>query len=94
MDTENEINVLKEYCNSIGIKVSKSTHWSDGGEGAKDLAKNVVEICDKSDQNNRSPRLNVITVAPEKIIPKNWFIGMKCVKILNNIVGKRLYGKR
>lgn len=26
---------------------------------------------DKSDQNNRSPRLNVITVAPEKIIPKN-----------------------
>ena len=52
MDTENEINVLKEYCNSIGIKVSKSTHWSDGGEGAKDLAKNVVDICDKSDVNN------------------------------------------
>ena len=52
MDTENEINVLKEYCNSIGIKVSKCTHWSDGGEGAKDLAQNVVEICDNSDQNN------------------------------------------
>ena len=51
-DTENEINVLKEYCNSIGIKVSKSTHWSDGGEGAKALAQNVVEICEKSNQDN------------------------------------------
>ncbi len=52
MDTENEINVLKEYCNSIGVKVSKCTHWADGGEGTKDLAKNVVEICEKSDFNN------------------------------------------
>jgi Formyltetrahydrofolate synthetase len=51
MDTENEINVLKEYCNSIGVKVSKCTHWADGGEGTKDLAKNVVEICEKSDLN-------------------------------------------
>ena len=52
MDTENEINVLKEYCTSIGIKVSKCTHWSDGGKGAEDLAKNVVEICDKSNKND------------------------------------------
>mgnify|MGYP001162522251 FL=1 len=52
MDTENEIKILKEYCNSIGVKVSKCTHWSDGGEGTKDLAKNVVDICDKSDQSN------------------------------------------
>ena len=52
MDTDNEINALKEYCNSIGVKVSKCTHWADGGEGTKDLAKNVVEICDKSDKKN------------------------------------------
>tara|TARA_Y100001960_G_scaffold81406_1_gene86824 strand:- start:1368 stop:2732 length:1365 start_codon:yes stop_codon:yes gene_type:complete len=49
MDTENEIKILKEYCENIGIKVNKCTHWSDGGEGTKDLAKNVVEICDNSD---------------------------------------------
>ena len=24
------------------------THWSDGGKGTKDLAKNVVEICNKN----------------------------------------------
>ena len=47
MDTENEIKILKEYCDSIGVKVSKCTHWSDGGEGTKDLAKKVVEIAEK-----------------------------------------------
>ena len=52
MDTENEIKILKEYCENIGVQVSKCTHWSDGGEGTKDLAKNVVEICDNSDPKN------------------------------------------
>ena len=52
MDTENETKLLMEYCNNIGVKVSKCTHWSDGGEGTKELAKNVVEICDRSNSNN------------------------------------------
>ena len=52
MDTENEIKILKEYCENFGVKVSKCTHWSDGGEGTKDLARHVVEICDNSDPKN------------------------------------------
>ena len=28
-----------------GVKASKCTHWSNGGEGAIELAENVVEIC-------------------------------------------------
>ena len=48
IDTENEIKRLKEYCDKIGIKVSICTHWADGGEGTKDLANTVVDICDKS----------------------------------------------
>tara|TARA_B100000427_G_scaffold309188_1_gene298005 strand:+ start:402 stop:2084 length:1683 start_codon:yes stop_codon:yes gene_type:complete len=52
MDSENEIKILKEYCENIGVKVSKCTHWSDGGEGTKDLAKKVVEICDNSNPKN------------------------------------------
>ena len=48
MDTENEIKSLEEYCNKIGVKVSKCTHWSEGGEGTKDLAKKVTEIADNS----------------------------------------------
>ena len=51
-DTDNEIKVLKEYCDSIGVQVSKCTHWSDGGEGTKDLAKKVVEISENSNPDN------------------------------------------
>ncbi len=29
----------------MGVKVSLCTHWSDGGNGAKDLANNVVDLC-------------------------------------------------
>tara|TARA_B100001029_G_C15013277_1_gene425629 strand:- start:139 stop:1314 length:1176 start_codon:yes stop_codon:yes gene_type:complete len=52
MDTENEIKVLKEYCNNLNVKVSECTHWANGGEGAKDLAKKVVEISESSNPDN------------------------------------------
>ena len=52
MDTDNETNALEEYCNKIGVKVSKCTHWSNGGEGTKDLAKKVTEIADNSNSKN------------------------------------------
>ena len=45
-DTEKEMNILLDFCNTQGVKASKCTHWSDGGEGTKELAQNVSEICD------------------------------------------------
>ena len=49
-DTDNEMNTLLEFCNNQGVKASKCTHWSNGSEGTKELAKNVTEICEnKSD---------------------------------------------
>ena len=50
-DTENEIKIIRNYCSELGVKVSICTHWSDGGDGTKDLANNVVELCKK---NNKS----------------------------------------
>ena len=52
MDTEKETKTLEEYCKNLGVKVSKCTHWSDGGAGTKDLAKKVVEVCESSNLNN------------------------------------------
>ncbi len=49
-DTESEVKIIKDYCSKIGVKVSLCTHWSDGGNGTKDLANNVVELCKKSDK--------------------------------------------
>ncbi len=47
-DTEEEINALKEAIKNSGIKskVILSNHWGDGGNGIKELAVEVVDICD------------------------------------------------
>ena len=47
-DTDNEVNALIDFCKKLNVKASLCTHWSNGSEGTKDLAKNVVEICDNS----------------------------------------------
>jgi len=52
LDTESEIKTVSDFCNKLGVKVSTSSHWSDGGKGAEDLAKNVVEACDKTISDN------------------------------------------
>ena len=36
----------------MGIKISLCTHWSNGGEGTKDLAMNVVDACKKNKKEN------------------------------------------
>ena len=48
-DTDNEVKIIQEKCSKLGVKASLCTHWSDGGNGTKDLAKNIVELCEKSD---------------------------------------------
>ncbi len=52
LDTQNEIKTIKDFCKEIGIQVSVSTHWANGGKGAKDLAKKVIQICKKSKPKN------------------------------------------
>ena len=45
-DTDAEVELLKSKAESMGAKVVVSKHWADGGAGAEDLAKTVVEIVD------------------------------------------------
>ena len=45
-DTDNEMKTLLEFCETQGVKASKCTHWSNGGEGTKELAQIVSDICD------------------------------------------------
>ena len=35
----------------MGVKASLCTHWSNGGEGAKELASHVVDLIDKKEAN-------------------------------------------
>jgi len=45
-DTEKEMKTLLDFCKTQGVKASKCTHWSNGSDGTKELANNVVKICE------------------------------------------------
>ncbi|MDB4185254.1 formate--tetrahydrofolate ligase [Candidatus Pelagibacter sp.] len=47
-DTDNEVKALIEFCDTIGVKASLCTHWANGGEGTKELASHVAELCEKN----------------------------------------------
>lgn len=42
-DTEEELRTVKEFCESLGVRCSVVSVWSDGGAGAEELARLVVE---------------------------------------------------
>ncbi|MDC1113239.1 formate--tetrahydrofolate ligase [Candidatus Pelagibacter sp.] len=48
-DTDNEVKALIEFCDKIGVKASLCTHWANGGEGTRELANNVAELCEKNE---------------------------------------------
>ncbi|MFH1158547.1 MAG: formate--tetrahydrofolate ligase [Pseudomonadota bacterium] len=46
-DTAAEVEKIKDRMARLGVSVVLATHWADGGKGAVDLAKTVVETCGK-----------------------------------------------
>jgi len=49
-DSQEEIDLVKERCNDLGVNVVLSQVWAKGGEGGIDLAKEVVRLC--QEENN------------------------------------------
>ena len=47
LDTDKEIDKVTQFCEQKGILASISKHWEKGGEGAINLANDVVELCEK-----------------------------------------------
>ncbi|HFD11097.1 MAG TPA: formate--tetrahydrofolate ligase [Crenotrichaceae bacterium] len=45
-DTDAEIQLLKSKVQALGVRVEVCTHWADGGAGAEDLARSVLDIVD------------------------------------------------
>ncbi len=46
-DTQEEIDLVKKECLSLGVNTVLSNVWAEGGNGAIDLAKEVVRIAEK-----------------------------------------------
>jgi len=50
-DTENERKILQEKSDQLQVPIVSSTHWADGGKGAKELAETVVKVIDEAENN-------------------------------------------
>ena len=46
-DTEAEHSLLRERIGALGVAVHTARHWAEGGQGAADLARDVVRLCDQ-----------------------------------------------
>jgi len=71
-DTDQEIKALIDYCKTLNVKATLCTHWSNGGEGTKELANDVVKLCEKGENKfkflyeNKTPLFKKIeTIAKE-----------------------------
>ena len=46
-DTKAEMDLVTDRIGKLGARVVVATHWADGGKGAAELARIVVELCDQ-----------------------------------------------
>ncbi len=49
-DTDEEVKLLKSKCEALGAQCIVSKHWAEGGAGAEELAREVINVVD-----NREP---------------------------------------
>jgi len=50
-DTDAEIKLVRDKCKALGVEALMADHWAMGGEGAADVAKAVVKVCDEGKAN-------------------------------------------
>ncbi len=46
-DTKKELKVVRDTAKVFGVEAIVASHWSNGGKGTKDLAEQVVKLCEK-----------------------------------------------
>ena len=50
-DTDKEVELITNKCKELGINVVLSNVWAQGGEGGKELATEVVKLCEQDNSN-------------------------------------------
>ena len=51
-DTPEEVAVIENHCQTLGVRAIKADHWARGSAGAEDLARVVVELATQPSPNN------------------------------------------
>ncbi len=49
-DTEAELDLIKTKCEELGVNVALSEVWAKGGIGGKELAEEVIRLCEKPNE--------------------------------------------
>jgi len=49
-DTKEEHQAIIDFCENLGVACKISSHWSNGGKGAADLATHVAELADSNNE--------------------------------------------
>ena len=68
-DTKAELDLIEKKCNALGASVALSEVWEKGGEGGVELAKKVMEACEKPSaftylyDSELSPKQKIETIA-------------------------------
>lgn len=47
-DTEEELELIRKSCEEVGVRVALCEGWGKGGDGMTDLAKEVIDLCEKN----------------------------------------------
>jgi len=99
-DTDKEVKLIQEYCSKLEVKVSLCTHWSNGGKGTEDLAKNVIEACKKNNKENfkylykdEAPILKKVETIAKEIYGASGIEFDDKVKEQVNVIEKSGFGK-
>jgi len=51
-DTAEEVAVIENHCQTLGVRAIQADHWARGGAGAENLARAVVELAEQPRSNN------------------------------------------
>lgn len=82
-DTDQEIALIIQKCQELGVHVVLSTVWENGGQGGIELAKEVVKLCEEKNDFTFSYETNLsIEEKIEAVVTKIY--GGSKIKILNS----------
>jgi formate--tetrahydrofolate ligase len=65
-DTDEEVAIAQHRCESLGVPFAETDHFARGGEGAMELAREVIEIVQRG-SSSFQPLYDAVDTVPEKI---------------------------
>ncbi len=51
LDTDAEVQIVKDFCTEMGVVAFEATHWGEGSQGTKALAEHIVAVIEKGEAN-------------------------------------------